>query len=392
MRDSLLVALRNYRVRPSRDSLEDYITTAFAWTLQNEPAVGSAFLEAVYQKASISPSTGDITWQTHVSLETEEGRGEADMVAYHGEQGVLFEHKTYSPATAAQVDRYRRALKPAVKATVLITASRWNYNGSEDDDVLPPDIHWTWGDVYTILQEAADGLSDRSRVDDFLALLKSEGLGPTEALSEPSIRAFAASQHVLEEMFALVDAVRTESDWSFVYDALPPLEEPPRQRERWTSVGTLFNGRIPFDLFHPWRPGLRVGIIVDPSNIRTSLVDQTLGPDLAVYLGIPKGDLSSSDHQRVMHSDAMNNLGNRINSSCPSGWTVTATPKTGSPVNGYHPVVLQRPLAPLIRAKGERHRQRDAVYDALRPAIMAFLKGNEITALRDLLSNILDAH
>jgi len=51
---------------------------------------------------------------------------------------------------------------------------------------------------------------------------------------------------------------------------------------------------------------------------------------------------------------------------------------------------MQRPLAPVIRGIDDRNQQRDAVYEALRPAITAFLEGNEMHRLRDLLTRLLD--
>lgn len=388
MHDSLLVALRSYRARASRDSLEDFITAAFAWTLQQMPAVGEAVLHAIYAETEGSHPVEDIDWRTHVHLETNDGRGEADMVAYHNGQAVLFEHKTYSPATAAQIDRYRRAIPTDVAATALITASRWNYTGPQSPDVDAPDVHWTWGDVHEIMSEAASEVEDPSRVDDFLALLDHEGLGPSETITEPRLRAFSAAQGVKDELFALVEAVRTQSDWRFVYNRLPSLEDTPEQPERWTSVGNLFHGRIPFDLFQSWRPGLRTGIIVDPSNIRTKLVDKTLGPDLAIYLGIPKDNLGSNRHQQVMKSSALHDLSKRLRQSAPAGWSLTGQPDSARP-QGHHPVVLQRPLAPVIRGIADRNKQRDAVYEALRPAITAFLEGDEMHRLRDQLTRLL---
>jgi hypothetical protein len=193
------------------------------------------------------------------------------------------------------------------------------------------------------------------------------------------------------ELFALVDAVRTQGDWSYVYDRLPSLEDTPEQPERWTSVGTLFNGRIPFDLFRPWRPGLRTGLIVDPSEIRTKLVDKTLGPDLTVFIGIPKGNLGPGQHRQVMRSSPLHDLNERLRQSIPEGWTLTGRSDSARP-HGYHPVVLQRPLVPVIRGINDRNQQRDAVYEALRPAITAFLGGDEMHRLRDLLTHLLDTN
>lgn len=389
MSDSLLVALRNYRPRPGRDPLEDFITAAFAWTLRQEPAVAAAFLAEIAERAGKElpePQPSGAGWDTHVSLDS----GEADMLARTRDGVVLFEHKTYSEATADQINRYREAIGERIEATVLITASRWNYTGSDDSNVSGPDVHLTWGSVCEILDEAAGGQDNRNRIDDFLTLLQHEGLGPTQPLSEPRLRAFAASQNAIDEMFHLVDAVRRNCDWSFVYERLPAPSDEPQRPERWNSVGTLFHGRIPFDLFQPWRPGLRAGIIVDPLNIKTSLSDEVLGPDLAVYLGIPKHSLGSSRHQEVLRSAPLRNLCDRLTTETPDNWMVTARHGNAPNLNGHHPVVLQRPLAPVIRGETKRDQQRDAVYQVLRNGIELFLDGREMRGLRTILVDALD--
>jgi len=123
-----------------------------------------------------------------------------------------------------------------VAATVLITASRWNYTGPQSPDVDAPDVHWTWGDVHEIMSEAASTVDDSSRVDDFLALLDHEGLGPSETITEPRLRALGASRGVMDELFALADAVRTQGDWSYVYDRLSSLEDTP-EKTRALDIG-----------------------------------------------------------------------------------------------------------------------------------------------------------
>jgi len=135
MNDSLLVSLRSYRARPGRDAREDFITTAFAWTLRFVPELGDALLDHIDAKADVTSSSEGSKWDTHVSLD----HGIVDMVADQGSRVYLFEHKVYSEATAEQVDRYRRSVDASEVVTVLITASRWNYTSDPshpDPDVL----------------------------------------------------------------------------------------------------------------------------------------------------------------------------------------------------------------------------------------------------------------
>lgn len=384
MKDSLLVSLRSYRARPGRDAREDFITTAFAWTLQTVPEIGDAFLERLDAEADAGSSSEEIVWDTHVSLDL----GIADMVVEQASRTYVFEHKVYSEATAEQVDRYRRSIDTGEVVTVLITASRWNY--TSDSSFPDPDVLLTWAEVHELLDQEAESLSDRDRVDDFLALLTHENLDPREQLSESSLRAFVASEHVTDELYALVDAVRAECDWSFAYDHLPALDEVQQPSKRWgsrtRSNGNFQYGRIAFDLYKPWMPGILAGLIVDPGNTQTELVAPERGPDLSVFIGLPRKRLSDQDYRSLVTSDAFQMLCQRVEEEASrKGWTVQVPTGQDPSVNAHHPIVLQQPLADVLRGAGTRDKQRDTVYQTLRSGVDSLVGDDDIQAVRKTL-------
>jgi hypothetical protein len=392
MTDSLLVTLRSYRPRAGRDPLEDFVTEAFAWTLRTHPALGATFLDAVCERAGVEPAGDEVEWTTQVRLES----GIADMIARQGNQMVLFEHKMHSPATAKQVDRYRRALENESDdnvVTVLITASRWNYEGPQNASVQAPNVRLAWGEVYRLLDRAAEaGLDDRSRVDDFLALLKYEGLGPREPLSEPALRAFAASRHVTDTLYDIIERVRTGGDWSFAFgeNALPTPETNALPGRRWTpgtrSGGRFKSGRIAID-FGRWVPGVLAGLIVDPGNIKTKLVDPESGPDLAVFIGLPVRGMGKS-YRSIVTGEAYRGLGDGIRKAVDDAWTVAARGPNDPTFQKWHPIVIQRPLAYVLRGKETREEQRQAVYNVLREGVEAFVHQ---PVLHDLRAQIREA-
>jgi hypothetical protein len=397
MSDSLLVALRSYRPRPGRDALEDFVTEAFAWTLGAHPTVGRAFLDAVCDRAEDAPPvTGDVEWTTQASLD---GAGIADMIARQDGRTVLFEHKVWSRATAKQVERYRCALEDGGEedvVSVLITGSRWNYTGPQSDAVRPPDVRLTWADVYRILDRVASeaDTTDRSRVNDFLALLDHEELGPREPLSEPVLRAFVAARNVPDHLYGLVEHARLHAGWGFAYEAFPALRDRPEQVARWgsrtRSAGNFKHGRIAFGLYK-WRPGVLVGMLVDPSDIGTRLVEPEVGPDLVVYIGLPAKKLSSHHLREVVTSPAYRALCDGVTEAAGDAWTVSARGPDDATFHRWHPLVIQRPLAHVLRGCATRQAQREAVCEVLKDGVAAFVQQTDaLLQLRARILNHLD--
>jgi len=241
-----------------------------------------------------------------------------------------------------------------------------------------------------VLDREAESSNDRSRIDDFLALLRHEGLEPREQLTESSLRAFVASRHVEDELYALVDTVRTQCDWSFAYDRLSPLDGSAAPSKRWgprtRSNGNFQYGRIAFKLYEQPLPGVLAGLIVDPGNTRVELVDRERGPDLSVFIGLPRTRLSDQSYRSLVTSEAFQMLCQRVEEEASrKGWTVQVPTGQDPSVNAHHPIVLQQPLADVLRGTGTRDEQRDTVYQTLRSGVESLVGNNDIQAVRKIL-------
>jgi hypothetical protein len=381
MEDSLLVSLRSYQPRPDRDPLEDFVTEAFSWTLRAHPSVGSRFLSEIDQRADlpeVSLGEGGWEWDTQVEL----GNGVADMLARGKHRTYVFEHKVGQKSKAEQVDRYRRSLSADEVVAVLIMDAEWNYVGPPNDEIEEPDLCMTWAEVSEILEDKSEDLDTTDRVDDFRALLDHEGLGPREKLSEPDLRAVTRYRNTIDDLAKLIKEIRLQTEkWKPVYDMLPDPSRQSQPGKRWSRQPPKF-GRIALQLYRDNTPNVNFGLIIDPDNIKTSLVDPNIGPDLAVFLHVPYSKLSKSQYDDFVSSPTYEDLRRRLAESSGDEWAAFTPKGTDPNINKHHPLVLQRPLSRVLRSTRSVEAQRTAVLKALREGVKLFLKGGEMEKLR----------
>ncbi|WP_263835082.1 hypothetical protein [Salinibacter sp.] len=382
MEDSLLVSLRSYQPRPDRDPLEDFVTEAFAWTLRAHPPIGSQFLSEIDRRADLPKgSVGEDGWEWDTQVDVGEGR--ADMLAIGDHRTYVFEHKVGQTAKAKQVDRYRRSLTADEVVTVLIMDAKWNYEGPQSADVEDPDLRLTWAEVSKILGDKSDELETADRIDDFRALLDHEGLGPRKPLGEPDLRAVPRYKETIDHLTKLMKEVRLQKEeWESVYDLLDDPSGQSQPKKRWSGTPPRY-GRIALRLYQDYNPNINFGLIIDPENIRTTLVDRNLGPDLAVFLHVPYGALPRGQYNELVNSQAYEDLRKRLAENSRAEWTAFAPKGTDPGINKHHPLVLQRPLAHVLRGTQSVEDQRAEVLDALKEGVELFLKGREMEKLRE---------
>ena len=133
---SLLVRLSTYRPREKRNPLEDFITEAFAWILNNDQKFAEYFVQKLDLISTFNVS--DYYFETQVSFiyedeETEEKNiFRPDMVLKSGTKDqIIFEHKTWSHLHEKQLDNYR--LSSSAQHLVLITASNYQHTQKSDN-------------------------------------------------------------------------------------------------------------------------------------------------------------------------------------------------------------------------------------------------------------------
>lgn len=166
MSEGLLVRLRRYRPRDGRDSLEDFVTEAFAWLLESDSDFQDVFLELVngvleQNGVPVPMERGDsVSWQTQESFED----CRFDLVGRLPEALLLFEHKVWADATESQMSKYRDAaerLAAGQTARVLmITANALQHQNA--------DACLCWKDVYRLIDRHRRNESGNPESDRYL--------------------------------------------------------------------------------------------------------------------------------------------------------------------------------------------------------------------------------
>lgn len=368
MNDSLLVSLSSYRPRPGRESIEDFITEAFAWLLRSREDLQQKFIEKIdAQLRTESGGTLDFPgvaqWSTQESLPN----SRPDMIAQAEGRAIAFEHKIHEDASPDQLRRHGEGLdeKYGGGYIVLITSAKWHYRD-------PADAKITWRDVYIWLGGWAD---EDKMVREFRSLLDSRGLGPRTPIDETALRAFFPVEDVRSEIANQMRIIsdRAES-WDFLFESLPHLER--KDIEFKKREGT--EGRIGIR-FNPWSPGVYAGVLVDGSDHEVKMTDRDLGPDLIVVLDVGSDGVPGKSRREFLQSDLYSSLATRLKEKEEGrAWKVTDTHGRSKKGNPWHPLVLQRPLAKVIRGANSLEEQLESVVKAMKDGLDFLLEGGEI--------------
>ena len=368
MDDSLLVSVSSYRPRPGRESIEDFITEAFAWLLHSREELQQELIEEIDSRMQSEKNEAldfpDMAqWSTQVSL----SKSRPDMVAEAEGRAIAFEHKVHEEASPGQLRRHKEGLEERHGGghVVLITSAKWYYRD-------PADAKMTWRGIYGWLDPW--GAEDKM-VREFRALLDSRGLGPRMPIDETALRAFFPVEDVREEIVNQMQIIRDRAErWDFLFDALPHLEREEiefKQRE-----GT--EGRIGVR-FNPWSPGVYAGVLVDGSDHEVDMTNRDLGPDLVVTLDVRSKGVPGMSRREFLQNDLYSKLAARLKREEEDhDWRVTDTHGRSEKGNPWHPLVLQRPLTEVIRTANSPEEQVESIADALKEGISFMIEGGEV--------------
>lgn len=248
---------------------------------------------------------------------------------------------------------------------MLITSAKWHYRD-------PADAKITWRDIYRWLGRRAE---EDKMVREFRSLLDSRGLGPRTPIDETALRAFFPVEDVREEIVNQMQIIRDRAEgWDFLFDALPHLKREEiefKQRE-----GT--EGRIGIR-FNPWSPGVYAGILVDGGDHEVEMGDRDLGPDLIVTLDVGSDGVPGMSRREFLQSNLYSRLASRLKrEGGENAWRVTDTYGRSKKGNPYHPLVLQRPLAEVIRGANSPEEQLESIVEALKDGLGLLIAGKEI--------------
>ena len=340
--DSLLLSLRKYRPREGRDSLEDFITEAFAWLLRQCPEFGNEFLGNIYsQLESDKPAGVDpdcLYWETQVTLNGKR----PDMICHVGDEVLVFEHKAWAEVRTGQLEQYRALAEnhwAGDVRTVTITGYRGVDEGEANVRLCWEDIH---GQIKGLLSTESIPEHLAFHLRDFQRLLESEGLGPADPVKASSVRCYRTGVDLEKQLENLFNSL-AERYWLL----------PEGYKARFRHA----NGRIGIEFYrekqqYQWTPGIFAGCMLDGSD---HCLNDRAGDlvDFRIIL-----DFSSKLHNRYTGMTAYNSIKESLVESVKgTPWTFYDHLAGPGPHNKWHPIHLEQSFLALIQGASDHDAQ-----------------------------------
>lgn len=274
MHIGLLESLRKYTPKIGHDPLENFITDAFAWILNNNPEFSEFFINKILENPSMKLSEiepKNCQWITQSNFDGVF----PDMVCISNNSAIIFEHKAWIELSENQLQNYKNYANQNFEQNkiVLITATKNQHSQN-------PDLALCWSDIYKLIETWLDKNIDISFIfEDFLKLLKSEGMNPPAPISHVSIKYYYATSELKQNISNLIKRVEHE-DWSLHikkdYELFVENKKGSVYGEGW--------GKIGINLLNSWTPKIFVGIVLDGNDYVTGPINPSKGPDFCLIL------------------------------------------------------------------------------------------------------------
>lgn len=360
--DSLLLRLRSYRPKPGRDSLEDFVTEAFAWLLQQSPEVATTVLGLVYRSLPVEMPTEvdveELEWVTQSVV----GGKRPDMVCHLGEDVLVFEHKVWAGLADEQLVNYGEAANakwPGKNVRLItITAHAGQFSETAHVKLLWQDIH----QEISKLADSSGSFGDHHvhfYIRDFLALLTFEGLGPSKPVSIASVRCYRTGKALESQILDLFNSIES-AEWDL------PDEYDVHVRNRDGRHGLQFYRK---DHKPEWSPGIFAGCMLDGSDHRVQHRSQPL-VDFRVILSFAR-PLHGRYPDMASYKAIKRHLDQRLREDDWTFYDHRRDPEVRSP-NQWHPLHLERSFLDLIRGADTLQAQANEVHAVVNEALGLF--------------------
>lgn len=203
---------------------------------------------------------------------------------------------------------------------------------------------------------------------------------PAEALMVPAQRLGLSPQELWEELLRTTHGALDE-DWSRVHDALAWSDGERAPYLRGKRPAGYREGRMGVDLVSSWKPGLFVGVMLDPSDHKLVHSEPELGPDFTVIVSVTKKLPLGLDWSRFFAFPEFRALRDRLVAESGGPWDVhDHLAAVRRPVR-WHPIHLRRPLARVFEGCATAAERRRAWHEAARSGIDMVLRGGELEQL-----------
>lgn len=374
--ESLLVNLRKYRPREKTDSLENFITEAFAWLLRSSSEVQESILEVINERLdntfSVETENCEISTQENFSGKY------PDLVMSWSDGTLVFEHKVWSELHKNQLKNYRDHISKHSNNYRLILITAKVYQHSQK-----PDASLCWKDIYQCLDSLKSNTNDEKlswAINDFLELLKSEGLGPSMPINRFSIT------HYMEaiKFDSQVDSVfqsALHKEWSLANIGIAPTFK--RQKVE-TRVGLEFCPTTPDD-GRRWLPGIFCGVLLDGEDHGvTKLLNNQL--NLCLIFDFNKDGqcfIQKSTNYQKLRGELK-----QLSESTLSDWRfIDSEIEPEAKLNKWHPMMFIRPMLEVFELTTTHDEQVEKVFSVFEEIQKALINETSFNLLVEELSD-----
>lgn len=341
-KSSLLTALRVYRPREGLDPLENFVTEAFAWLLQNRPEFGHFYLGKICHRLQVAApeKNSPADWKTQLFL----GGVYPDLVATYAGTALLFEHKVGAELHENQIANYRRVAEQEFgsgRYRVILVTATCQQHGQE------PDLAICWKDIHEYVEEwkSHRDFNGDHLFADFQALLESEGLGPPAPISHEAILAYGPAKHFEAHLSEMLRRT-IRNNWGANFHGFNTRAMLPNHRmlkhgqDPWGRLGIYLLGDI-----DDWSPGLFAGFLLDGADHRVKWLDPRC-PDFSLIFSV-----NINLHPRFWETEEFLRLTAalrvKVEAACP-GYQLLEHFHAENP-NRWHPFHIRRSMLDLFR-------------------------------------------
>jgi hypothetical protein len=193
----------------------------------------------------------------------------------------------------------------------------------------------------------------------------------------------------LKEELEAISARALNEDWEFVRKAAgwPDSTCPDRWRE---NKSALSDGRLGLDLLAPWRPGIFVGAMLDPTDHKCGVSTPGSGADFSLILSVSYTRKNGAEELAPYFKDnkdyrtqrEFTDLVDRLADDSGDFHFYDHVDSVSRP-NLWHPIHLRRPLEAVFAGAKSPEERYARWMAAAKDALTVLFEGGELTQMRD---------
>lgn len=377
MNTDLFTSLRKYHPREGHDPLENFITEAFAWLLRSDKIFSHYFINEILDNLGLKKTEINFNENTIVRWNTQSnwGRHYPDLTCEFGEYVLIFEHKTHNyDVQPEQLNNYRKYANSRYKnpqSVIIITGSTHQHNPKHGYDLA-----LCWSDIIHLINKWMK--NDNCRNDysflfqSFLNLLKNEGLGPNEAISQEAIRGYYPSKDFLGNIDKLISKA-----YKHPWYTLFKIDNIDLQMDNaWDRKG--------FRIFasKPWTPSLFIGFITNNQDFRSKPVLGNISPDFCITIST-ENILYPQYSNDLIYKEFIKKLASEIAKlNLDLDFYEHHADKTIQNYNNWHPIHIRKPMLELFKATQTTEEQQTAFIETASKILNAIIDCEEFWQIR----------